>query len=158
MVGVVIRAMTYATLFVSAVLVYLPAQTLSWTGVRGPERLGLPQVAGIIATACGAALAVWCILNFAIIGRGTPAPFDPPRRLVVRGPALSAISAVKRGLERRRLTAERAEHAEPKNKPSALSAISAVKRGLERRRLTAERAEHAEPKKQTLCALCDLCG
>jgi len=86
MVGVLIRAMTYATLFVGAVLVYLPAQTLSWTGVRGPERLGLPQVAGIIATACGAALAVWCILNFAIIGRGTPAPFDPPRRLVVRGP------------------------------------------------------------------------
>ena len=78
--------MTYATLFVSAVLVYLPAQTLSWTGVRGPERLGLPQVAGIIATACGTALALWCILNFAIIGRGTPAPFDPPRRLVVRGP------------------------------------------------------------------------
>jgi protein-S-isoprenylcysteine O-methyltransferase Ste14 len=29
---------------------------------------------------------VWCILNFAIVGRGTPAPFDPPRRLVVRGP------------------------------------------------------------------------
>lgn len=68
------------------VLVYLPAQTLSWTGVPRPERLGLPQAAGLIATASGAALAVWCILNFAIIGRGTPAPFDPPRRLVVRGP------------------------------------------------------------------------
>ena len=29
---------------------------------------------------------MWCILSFAVIGRGTPAPFDPPRRLVVRGP------------------------------------------------------------------------
>jgi protein-S-isoprenylcysteine O-methyltransferase Ste14 len=34
----------------------------------------------------GAALAVWCILSFAFLGRGTPAPFDPPRRLVLRGP------------------------------------------------------------------------
>ncbi len=29
---------------------------------------------------------MWCILTFALLGRGTPAPFDPPRRLVVRGP------------------------------------------------------------------------
>jgi protein-S-isoprenylcysteine O-methyltransferase Ste14 len=34
----------------------------------------------------GAALALWCIVTFAVIGRGTPAPFDPPRRLVVIGP------------------------------------------------------------------------
>ena len=34
----------------------------------------------------GAALALWCILAFAFIGKGTPAPFDPPRRLVVAGP------------------------------------------------------------------------
>ena len=86
MVGVLIRAVTYATLFIGVVLVYLPAQTLSWAGVTRPERLGLPQVAGFIATACGAALTVWCILSFAIIGRGTPMPLDPPRRLVVRGP------------------------------------------------------------------------
>ncbi len=39
-----------------------------------------------MVSASGAALAVWCILSFALIGRGTPAPFDPPRRLVVRGP------------------------------------------------------------------------
>lgn len=29
---------------------------------------------------------MWCILTFVILGKGTPAPFDPPRRLVVRGP------------------------------------------------------------------------
>jgi protein-S-isoprenylcysteine O-methyltransferase Ste14 len=34
----------------------------------------------------GAALALWCIAAFAFLGRGTPAPFDPPRHLVVRGP------------------------------------------------------------------------
>jgi protein-S-isoprenylcysteine O-methyltransferase Ste14 len=36
--------------------------------------------------ASGAALALTCILTFVFIGRGTPAPFDPPRRLVVQGP------------------------------------------------------------------------
>jgi protein-S-isoprenylcysteine O-methyltransferase Ste14 len=36
--------------------------------------------------AVGAAVALWCIFTFATIGRGTPAPFDPPRRLVIRGP------------------------------------------------------------------------
>ena len=86
MVGVLIRAMTYAALFIGVVLVYLPAQTLSWTEVAMPERFGLAQTMGIIATTTGAVLALWCILTFAVIGRGTPAPFDPPRRLVVRGP------------------------------------------------------------------------
>ena len=32
------------------------------------------------------ALALWCVFTFPVIGKGTPAPFDPPRRLVVRGP------------------------------------------------------------------------
>ena len=32
-VGVLIRAVTYATLFIGLVIVYLPAQTLSWRGV-----------------------------------------------------------------------------------------------------------------------------
>jgi protein-S-isoprenylcysteine O-methyltransferase Ste14 len=86
MLGVLIRAMTYSTLFIGVVLVYLPVEALSWAGVARPARLGLPQLAGIIATASGASLAVWCILTFAVIGRGTPAPFDPPRYLVERGP------------------------------------------------------------------------
>jgi protein-S-isoprenylcysteine O-methyltransferase Ste14 len=34
----------------------------------------------------GGALALWCIATFALIGQGTPAPFDPPRKLVVQGP------------------------------------------------------------------------
>jgi protein-S-isoprenylcysteine O-methyltransferase Ste14 len=34
----------------------------------------------------GAAIALWCVFTFAAIGKGTPAPFDPPRRLVIDGP------------------------------------------------------------------------
>lgn len=80
------RAITYATLFIGLVLVFLPAQMLAGAGVESPARWGAPQIAGMIVGAAGGAVAIWCIVTFAFIGRGTPAPFDPPRRLVVRGP------------------------------------------------------------------------
>jgi protein-S-isoprenylcysteine O-methyltransferase Ste14 len=33
----------------------------------------------------GGAVYAWCVWDFASFGRGTPAPIDAPRRLVVRG-------------------------------------------------------------------------
>lgn len=59
---------------------------IDFHGKRRPAEMGVPQIAGMVLGAAGAALALWCILTFAFVGRGTPAPFDPPRRLVVRGP------------------------------------------------------------------------
>ena len=80
------RAATWATLFVGLVLVFLPARVLFLAGIVGPAALGAWQVAGMLLGATGAALALWCILTFVFVGKGTPAPFDPPRRLVVQGP------------------------------------------------------------------------
>ena len=53
-----------------------------------PVTVGAAQVAGMVVAASGAVLALWCIATFIVIGRGTPAPFDPPLRLVVAGPYL----------------------------------------------------------------------
>ena len=83
---VVVRAITYAALFVGLVLIYLPARLLSWSGIVRPAAIELEQVAGMIIGAAGAAVALWCILTFVSSGKGTPAPFDPPRRLVIQGP------------------------------------------------------------------------
>ncbi len=83
---VLIRAITYSSLFIGVLLVFLPARVLSWTGIAPIPIIGLWQVVGMMVTGVGAAIALWCILTFAILGHGTPAPFDPPRRLVVRGP------------------------------------------------------------------------
>src|SRR5947199_822352 len=83
---VLMRAVTYGTLFVGFLLVFLPGRVLEWSGVRRPASLGLTQVLGLVVVVLGAGLALWCILTFAFVGKGTPAPFDPPRRLVVRGP------------------------------------------------------------------------
>src|SRR5262249_47099275 len=41
---------------------------------------------GLALLVAGAAVAVWCIATFVVQGRGTPAPFDAPRRLVAIGP------------------------------------------------------------------------
>jgi protein-S-isoprenylcysteine O-methyltransferase Ste14 len=83
---VIFRAITYAALFIGLVLIYLPARLLSWSGIVSPATIGMSQVAGVVIGTAGAAVALWCIATFAVRGRGTPAPFDPPRRLVIAGP------------------------------------------------------------------------
>lgn len=83
---VLVRAITYAALFIGFVLVYLPGRFLSWSGIIAPSTTGAPQVAGMIMVAIGTVIALWCVFTFVFVGKGTPAPFDPPRKLVVRGP------------------------------------------------------------------------
>jgi protein-S-isoprenylcysteine O-methyltransferase Ste14 len=81
-----VRALIYASVFASLFFVFLPAQVLTWAGISGPEAYGPAQISGMIVTLAGVAVMVWCVASFATAGKGTPAPFDPPRRLVVRGP------------------------------------------------------------------------
>ena len=47
---------------------------------------GVPQLLASFLLAGGLSLMVAAIGYFGVVGRGTPAPFDPPKRLVVRGP------------------------------------------------------------------------
>lgn len=48
--------------------------------------MGAPLVVAAALFAAGAALALWCVADFAVFGRGTPAPMDAPKKLVTRGP------------------------------------------------------------------------
>jgi protein-S-isoprenylcysteine O-methyltransferase Ste14 len=80
------RATAYSTLFIGVLLILMPGRILAWSGVTRPATFGPLEVAGAGLTGLAAALAVWCIGTFVVVGKGTPAPFDPPRRLVVRGP------------------------------------------------------------------------
>jgi protein-S-isoprenylcysteine O-methyltransferase Ste14 len=59
---------------------------LSWSGIVAPATTGALQVAGMIIVIIGTVIALWCVFTFVFIGKGTPAPFDPPRKLVIRGP------------------------------------------------------------------------
>ena len=81
-----VRALVYATVFVGLLLVILPQQILAVSGIVRPAGIGPWQVAGLAILVLGGGAALWCILTFALVGKGTPAPFDPPRKLVVAGP------------------------------------------------------------------------
>lgn len=81
-----IRTIVYAGAFIALVLVFLPARVLEWSGVTAPAGFGVAQGAGLVFVVLGGGLALWCVGTFGTVGRGTPAPFDPPRRLVMRGP------------------------------------------------------------------------
>ena len=80
-----VRTVTYASLFIGFVLIFFPVRILSATGVVQPAAFSLWQISGMLLGAAGAVLALTSIFTFALIGGGTPAPFDPPRRLVTLG-------------------------------------------------------------------------
>ena len=52
---------------------------------HAPVALAPSTVAGALLLLAGGAIYLWCLWDFATFGRGTPAPIDPPKRLVVRG-------------------------------------------------------------------------
>ena len=56
---------------------------------RWPPGSAMPslfQVFGLLLFFTGLAFFLWCVMLFARIGRGTLAPWDPTRRLVIVGP------------------------------------------------------------------------
>jgi protein-S-isoprenylcysteine O-methyltransferase Ste14 len=65
------------------VAVVIPALILS---AFGTSITGWSAITGAILFGVGAWLAVWTWTLFVTQGRGTLAPWDPPTRLVVRGP------------------------------------------------------------------------
>ena len=46
---------------------------------------GAGTALALLLFATGGAIYSWCVWDFAAFGRGTPAPIDAPKRLVVRG-------------------------------------------------------------------------
>ena len=83
---ILVRAVTYAAFFIGLVLVYLPARFLSWSGIVAA---GSYRSAADRGDHHGNDRNGDCALvpiQFVFIGKGAPAPFDPPRKLVIRGP------------------------------------------------------------------------
>ena len=74
------RAFIVAPAFVSLWMYFVPG----W--IAGAHAFESPQPLGWIVVAIGAAIGLPCVWQFAWRGLGTPAPFDPPRRLVISGP------------------------------------------------------------------------
>lgn len=50
-----------------------------------PAASGAAFLLALALLALGGAIYAWCVWDFAVLGRGTPAPIDAPKKLVVRG-------------------------------------------------------------------------
>ena len=77
----VVRTLVIGTLFLSIWLYWLPL----WFARLERTELTPRNVWAWPIFAVGFALSFWCAMEFALRGLGTPAPFDPPRRLVITG-------------------------------------------------------------------------
>ena len=72
-------------LFPGTVTVYIPYRILGPVDVPSPESWSLPQYAATLVLIFGAAILLMSIWSFARTGKGTLAPFDETKKLVVVG-------------------------------------------------------------------------
>jgi protein-S-isoprenylcysteine O-methyltransferase Ste14 len=79
--ALLLKNLLFTVLVPGSVAVYLP---LLIAGER-PPAAGGPLALALAVLALGAAIYAWCVWDFASFGRGTPAPVDAPKKLVVRG-------------------------------------------------------------------------
>ena len=73
-----------AVVIVPGIIYLLTAGTGFAGWVSPPDQW--PFWAGLAVLGTGLLFALWTATLFVAIGRGTPAPWDPPKKLVVRGP------------------------------------------------------------------------
>ena len=76
-----LKNLLFTVLVPGTVAVFVPLYYLSHADFGTPAR----SVSAGMLLFLGAAIYAWCLWDFAITGRGTPAPIDPPKTLVVRG-------------------------------------------------------------------------
>jgi protein-S-isoprenylcysteine O-methyltransferase Ste14 len=74
--------------FVIIVFIALPFACVKLDGLlRLPGSITpMDRLLGAILLLIGGAVALWCVILFLAIGKGTPVPIHPPKKFIVRGP------------------------------------------------------------------------
>jgi protein-S-isoprenylcysteine O-methyltransferase Ste14 len=83
-VAAALKTVAFTVLVPGTLAVYLPYRMLSRRGIPFPG-LGVLQLSGALLVVLGAVGYLLCAKDFALRGRGTPAPIDPPKVLIARG-------------------------------------------------------------------------
>lgn len=79
------KTLIFTLIVPATIAVWLPLLIVSSPGARGSISLDGFRYAGLVGILIGASIYVWCAWDFTFAGKGTPAPIDPPKQLVVRG-------------------------------------------------------------------------
>jgi protein-S-isoprenylcysteine O-methyltransferase Ste14 len=80
------KNLIFTLLVPGTVAVYIPLRIANGLDQTLGFKPGLLQIVGGLCVLVGSAVYLWCLWDFAVFGRGTPAPIDAPKRLVVQGP------------------------------------------------------------------------
>lgn len=80
-----LKNVLFAIAVPGTVAALVPYLILSRNGTVPIPGSGLRPALGLLLIVVGACVEARCIFDFGAVGRGTPVPFDPPKRLVVRG-------------------------------------------------------------------------
>jgi len=80
-----LKNLTFSVLVPGSVGIWVPLLIATDRGVGLAPPASPAQGAALIPVFAGVAIYLWCAWDFAAHGRGTPAPIDAPRVLVVRG-------------------------------------------------------------------------
>lgn len=79
-----LRTVLFALVVPGTVLGLVPFALVQ--GNIGPRfDLGRMYLLGFTLLVPGLTIITWCFVDFVRLGRGTPAPYDPPRQLVIAG-------------------------------------------------------------------------
>jgi len=81
---VIIKTLIFTLLLPGVFLVLVPYFLLSWFGDGFTVEIGSFRYFGVLPVLLGILIYIQCAWSFASLGKGTPAPIDPPKELVVK--------------------------------------------------------------------------
>lgn len=79
--ALLLKNLLFTVVVAGTVAVYVPLLITR----HGPLAPPVVRAAAMLLFLGGGAIYAWCVQDFAVSGRGTPAPINAPKRLLVRG-------------------------------------------------------------------------
>lgn len=80
-----LKNLIFTVLVPGTATVLVPCWILARTGRTALPAVGWLQVLAFVPAVMALGIYLWCVRDFIVVGRGTPAPIDPPKALVDRG-------------------------------------------------------------------------
>ncbi len=83
--SLVVKTLTFTMLVPGTVAVVVPSIIVKIGVPYAMVQSFFPRLLGLLATLAGLSICLWCFWDFINKGKGTPSPFEPPKKLVIVG-------------------------------------------------------------------------